>query len=155
MTALLYYSYSRNLTEDEIVKIDEQVTKNREGVCLFVRKLPSNPKRKTKRVIILFCLGFVLVFSNIELCWGIGMSLPPLQIEHKIIVSDQDANKLIKPSKVKINSDIEPKIIMPSLSKNVKNPGELSLPTYIYLMDDKFLRRPEISSIIRELRGGS
>ena len=25
----------------------------------------------------------------------------------------------------------------------VKNPGELSLPTYIYLMDDKFLLRPE------------
>ena len=33
--------------------------------------------------------------------------------------------------------------------------GELSLPTYIYLMDDKFLRHPEISSIIRELRGGA
>ena len=33
--------------------------------------------------------------------------------------------------------------------------GELSLPTYIYLMDDKFLRRPEISSIIRELRSGA
>jgi len=68
---------------------------------------------------------------------------------------DRDANRLIKPSKLKINSDIEPKIMMPSLSKNVKNPGELYLPTYIYLMDDKFLRRPEVSSIIRELRGGS
>jgi hypothetical protein len=44
------------------------------------------------------------------------MNLPPQQIEH---MSDQDADKLMKPSKVKINSDIEPKIIMPSLSKSI------------------------------------
>ena len=47
------------------------------------------------------------------------MNLPRQQIEHKIIVSYQDANKSIKPSKAKFNWDIEPKIIMPSLSKSI------------------------------------
>jgi len=32
MTALLYYSYSTNLTEDEIVEIDKKVFRNRELV---------------------------------------------------------------------------------------------------------------------------
>lgn len=85
---------------------------------------------------------------------AIGTSLPP-QPRVVSIISNQNTNRLIQPSKVKLNLEIKPKIIMPSLSKNVKNPGELSLPTYIYLMDDKFLRRAEVSSIIRELRGGS
>jgi hypothetical protein len=52
MTALLYYSYSRNLTEDEIVEIYKNVFINRELVYRFITKLSSNTKRKTKRVII-------------------------------------------------------------------------------------------------------
>ena len=61
MTALLYYSYSTNLTEDEIVEIDKKVFRNRELVYQFRTKLSSNTKRKIKRVIIVVCLGFVLV----------------------------------------------------------------------------------------------
>ena len=56
MTSLLYYSISSDLTKDEIIAIDKQVAKNREGVYLFVRKLASNSKRKAKR------LGFYIVF---------------------------------------------------------------------------------------------
>jgi hypothetical protein len=48
MTALLYYSILLNLTEDEIIEIDNQVANNRE----FVRNLPSNLKRKAKRVLL-------------------------------------------------------------------------------------------------------
>ena len=59
MTALLYYSISSDLTKDEIIAIDERVAKNREGVYLFVRKLPSNSKCKAKR------LGFYIVFISI------------------------------------------------------------------------------------------
>ena len=48
MTALLYYSISSNLTEDEIIEINKQVDNNQEAVYLFFTKLPSNSKRKVK-----------------------------------------------------------------------------------------------------------
>lgn len=65
MGSLLYYSISSSLTKDEIIAIDKRVGKNREGVYLFVRKLPSNLKRKAKRLSVhgmfLFQLGQALV----------------------------------------------------------------------------------------------
>ena len=65
MNSFLYYSISSNLTKDEIIAIDNRVVKNRERVYLFVRKLPSNSKRKAKRLfghgIFLFQLGQPLV----------------------------------------------------------------------------------------------
>ena len=45
MSSLLYYSYSSDLAKDEIIEIDKQVKKNREGVYLFVKELPLNSKR--------------------------------------------------------------------------------------------------------------
>lgn len=36
MTTLLYYYYSTNLTEDEIVEIDKKVFRNRELVYRFM-----------------------------------------------------------------------------------------------------------------------
>lgn len=77
MTALLYYSYSTNLTEDNIVEIDKKVFRNRELFYRFITNLSSNPNRKTKRVIIVVCLGFVLVFNNVQSVEAIGLSLPP------------------------------------------------------------------------------
>ena len=59
MTALLYYSISSDLTEDEILEIDKQVHKNRETVYLFFRKLPSNSKRKAKKL----CLYVMFMFA--------------------------------------------------------------------------------------------
>ena len=59
MTALLYYSYSRGLSENELVEIDRYVAKNREAAYLFVSKLPSNSKRKAKRL----CLLIVFIFA--------------------------------------------------------------------------------------------
>ena len=65
MTLMLYYPISSSLSKDEIISIDKQVAKNRERVSLFVRKLPSNSKRKAKRLfvygIFLFQLGQPLV----------------------------------------------------------------------------------------------
>ena len=51
-----------------------------------------------------------------------------------IFVSDQDTNRLMKPSKVKINLDIEPKIMMPSLSKSIgsfRTKSDLKNPVWI------------------------
>ena len=117
---------------------------------VFVKNVSLNGKRK----IFLIIAVMIIMFSDVKSAEAIGTNLPPQQ-RVVIIMPDRDTTRLIKVSKVKINSEIEPKIMMPSLSKNVKKPGELSLLRYIYLMDDKFLRRPEVSSIIRELRGGS
>jgi hypothetical protein len=36
MTALLYYSYSRGLSENELVEIDKRVSRNQESVYLFL-----------------------------------------------------------------------------------------------------------------------
>lgn len=36
MTSFLYYSMSSDLTGNEIIEIDNQTTKNRETVCLFM-----------------------------------------------------------------------------------------------------------------------
>jgi hypothetical protein len=80
MTALLYYFISSDLTKDEIIAIDERVAKNREGVYLFVRKLPSNSKRKAKR------LGFYIVFMFaisqplVPCAAAVMMPLPPVAI---------------------------------------------------------------------------
>ena len=109
----------------------------------FVKNVSLNGKRK----IFVIITGMIIIFSNVKSADAIGRSLPP-QRRVVCVISNQNTNRLIQPSKVKLDLEIKPKII-------VKNPGELSLPTYIYLMDDKFLRRPEISSIIQELRGGS
>lgn len=117
---------------------------------VFVKNVTLNGKRK----IFVIIVGMIIIFSDVKSADAIGTS-PPLQPRVVCIMSNQNTNRLIQPSKVKLDLEIKPKIIMPSLSKNVKNPVELSLPTYIYLMDDKCLRRPEISSIIRELRGGA
>ena len=76
MTALLYYFYLRNLTENKIVETDKKVFRDRGLVYQFMIKLSLNTKRKTKIVIIVVCLGFVLAFSNIESVKAIGLSLP-------------------------------------------------------------------------------
>lgn len=62
MTILLYYSYSKDLTENEI---DKKVFRKRELVYQFITKLSSNAKRKIKKVIFVVCLEFVLIFSNV------------------------------------------------------------------------------------------
>ena len=50
MTAFLYFSISSDLTKDEILKIDEEVSKNRELVSIFIKNLPCNIKHKSKRI---------------------------------------------------------------------------------------------------------
>lgn len=60
-------------------------------------------------------LVITLIFSHVQSAEAIGIYLTPQQMD----VSDQDVNQLIKSSRVKINSDIEPKILMPSLSKSI------------------------------------
>ena len=48
MTGLFYNSISSGLTENKIIEIDKRVAKNWEVFYLFIIKLPSNSKDKTK-----------------------------------------------------------------------------------------------------------
>ena len=81
MTALLYYSISSDLTEDEIIEIDSQVANNRE----FVRNLPSNSKRKTKKVFLYATFIFQLGQPLAPYAAAVMVSLPPqISIEHLV-----------------------------------------------------------------------
>ena len=75
MTALLYYFYSRSLTDDQMIEIDKAVFRNRELVYRFITKFPSNTKWKIKIAVITICLGVVLEFSNIKSVEAISSSL--------------------------------------------------------------------------------
>lgn len=59
MTALLYYSISQGLNENEVVRIDKEVCRNRKVVYIFLTKLPLNAKRKAKRI----CLYVIFMFA--------------------------------------------------------------------------------------------
>ena len=79
MTALLYYSISSDLTEDEIIEIDSQVANNRE----FVRNLPS--KRKAKRVLLYATFIFQLGQPLIPYAAAVMVPLPTqISIEHLV-----------------------------------------------------------------------
>lgn len=76
MTALLYYSYSRRLSENELVEIDRRVSKNKESVYLFLTELPSNSKRRAKRL----CLYVTFVFATsqpLSPCIAVVLPLAP------------------------------------------------------------------------------
>lgn len=81
MTALFYYSISSDLTEDKIIEIDCYVTKNRE----FVRNLPSNSKRKAKRVFLYATFIFQLGQPLVPYAAAVMIPLPPqISIEHLV-----------------------------------------------------------------------
>lgn len=81
MTALLYYSISLDLTEDEIIEIDSQVANNRE----FVRNLPSNSKRKAKRVLLYATFIFQLGQPLVPYAAAVMVPLPTqISIEHLV-----------------------------------------------------------------------
>ena len=89
MSALLYYSISSDLTEDEILEIDERVAKNRELAYLFVRKLPSNSKRKAKKVFLYGIFLFQLGQPLVPCASAVVMPLPPVAI-HRLSPVEQD-----------------------------------------------------------------
>ena len=61
----------------------------------------------------------IIIFSDIKSADAIGMS-PPLQPRVVRVMSNQNNDRLIQPSKVKLDLEIKPKIIMRSLNKNVQ-----------------------------------
>lgn len=89
MSSLLYYSISSNLTKDEIIEIDERVSKNREAVYLFVKKLPSNPKAKAERLFVHKMFIFQLGQPLVPCAAAVVMPVPSAAI-HRLSRIEQD-----------------------------------------------------------------
>ena len=68
------YSISSDLTKYEIIEIDKRVARNREAAYLFIRKLPSNSKRKAKRLVIIFMFS---ISQPLAPCAAVIMRLAP------------------------------------------------------------------------------
>jgi len=77
MSALLYYSISSDLTEDEIIEINKQVDNNREAVYLFLTQLPSNSTRKAKRLGLYIVFMFAISQPLVPCAAAVVMPLPP------------------------------------------------------------------------------
>jgi hypothetical protein len=94
MTAFLYYSVSSGLTENELVEIDRQIFKNQESVYLFLTELPSNSKRKGKKL----CLYIVFMFAisqPLAPCGAVVMPLPTTTI-NKLYHSEESEIRINK-----------------------------------------------------------
>jgi len=126
------------------------VSKNREAFCIFVKNIPSNVKGKTKKIIIIIFVGTAILLSKSESVEAIGMIIRPQQT---VVMVSPDYNRLIRPSNVSLNFQNQPKIMMKSQS--ISKPGQISLPVYIYMTDERFLSTPEVSKLIKNLRDES
>ena len=104
---------------------------------LFIKNISLNGKRK----MIVIIGVMTIIFSDVKSAEAIGTNLPSQQ-KVVSIMPDRDASRLIKSSKMKINSDIEPKIMMPSLSKSIR-----SARTHSDLQNSQWLK--EFVSVIR------
>ena len=92
MSSLLYYSLSSDLTEDEIIKIDRRVAKERETIYLFFRELPSNSKSKVKRIELYTIFIFTLSQPLIPCAAAVMLPLPPA-IERLSPIEEIKTNK--------------------------------------------------------------
>ena len=77
---------------------------------IFVKNVTLNGKRK----IFVIIVGMIIIFSDVKSADAIGTSRP-LQPRVVRIMSNQNTNRLIQPSKVKLDLLIKPKIIMPRM----------------------------------------
>ena len=81
MTAYLYYSHLKNLTEEDIIRIDQRISQ--EPIYLFVKKLPLNTKLKTKRRILVIYFGLIIIFGNVPTSEAMGLPItgsPPVSL---------------------------------------------------------------------------
>ena len=77
------------LSEDERIAIDKRVAKNREGVYLFIKKLPSNSKRKAKRLFVYGVFLLQLGQPLVPCMAALMVPLPPVAT-HRLSPFEQD-----------------------------------------------------------------
>ena len=142
MTALLYYSYSSGLSENDKLIIDRQVSINREKVCIVVKTLASDAEDKTKKVIVVIVLGGALYFSNVQASEAIGLSMLPAPVVR------------VQPS-YQYDSKIQIAKVIPRKKDLIvyKSPKEILF--LMYLNDPRISSNQEVLKLVKELRGGS
>ena len=106
MSSLLYYSISSDLTENEIIEVDRRVAKDREAVYLFFRELPSNSKRKVKRIGLYIVFIFSISQPLVPCAAAVVMPLPPIAI-HRL--------SPIEESRIRINKNYAQITTIPAL----------------------------------------
>ena len=82
---------------------------------LFVKNVTLDGKRKIFVIIVVM----TILFSDVKYAQAIGISISPQQTV--VNTPYRDTSRLIKPSQIKINLDIKPKIMMPSLSNSIRS----------------------------------
>lgn len=112
---------------------------------VFVKNVSLNVKHRSNRIIFVSIVVITLLFSDVKSAEAMGTN-PRLQQTIVNIVPDRDASRLIQPSKIKINSDIEPKIMMPSLSKSI---GSVRIRTKSDLRNSQWIKE-----FVSGIRGG-
>ena len=145
MSSLLYYSISSDLTENEIIEIDKQVDKNREGVYLFLTQVPSNSKRKLKRL----CLVVVFMFMICQpvVPCGAAVVMPLAPAINRLSLIEQDSILRNKNSYHQIAPIIESK--MDKIVLTDKQIEDLNLIRY--KLENGLIT---VDKAILELRGG-
>ena len=107
MTALLHCSISSNLTDELQFQLAEQVSKNKKAVYLFFTQLPSNSKRKAKKV----CLYMVFMFAisqPLSSCIAVGISPPPTAINRLVFI--EQSTSIANKNNPQIASIAQPKV---------------------------------------------
>nr|UZC30166.1 hypothetical protein [Entomoneis sp.] len=140
MTALLYYSISSTLTEDEIIEVDRRVAKERKAVYIFVRNFAANGKNGTQRIILIIALGSVVWFSNLDSVEAIGLLTPPTPVV-RVQPNYKDTYE------TKVAPTVSPKLDKITFIKYRE------LPVCIYMMDERFLKTSATSKLINKIRG--
>nr|YP_010282935.1 hypothetical protein MKT70_pgp100 [Nitzschia ovalis]YP_010282998.1 hypothetical protein MKT70_pgp037 [Nitzschia ovalis]ULD15699.1 hypothetical protein [Nitzschia ovalis]ULD15762.1 hypothetical protein [Nitzschia ovalis] len=158
MTALLYISYSKKLSANDKLLIDQNVSKNHKIIwsnvivvkdsAIVVKDSVLDKKDKVIRCISIGVFSVAILFGyGASSAAGIGLSPPPVTQTTQFYYHAD--SRVESPKVAKVIQENVPKILMPSLTKE-----KLSLPTCVYLIDDKFLRRSDIRLLVQELRGG-
>nr|YP_010283133.1 hypothetical protein MKU15_pgp058 [Nitzschia traheaformis]ULD15897.1 hypothetical protein [Nitzschia traheaformis] len=142
MTALLYISYSSELSEDDKLMIDRQISINREKVCIVVKTLASNAKYKTKKIIVVIILGGALYFSNVQASEAIGLSMPAAPVVR------------VQPS-YQYDSKIQIAKVIPRKKDLIIYKSPKKILFLMYLNDPRISSNQEVLKLVKELRGGS
>ena len=142
MTALLYYSISSDLAEDEIIEVDRRVAKDRKAVYIFVRNFASNGKDGTKRIILIIALVSVVWLSNLESVSAVGLPIPPALVVR------------VHPN-YQYDSNVQIAKVIPRKKDIIvyKSPKEILF--LMYLTDQRLSSNQEVLKLVKELRGGS
>jgi hypothetical protein len=142
MTALLFISYSSELSEADKLSIDNSVFENRLAVSKFVKDSSCNVKAKTKRLIIVISLTSVIWFISLESSEAIGLSIPP---PPTVIVCPNYQHEF----KVQTAKVIPRKTDLITY----KSPKEILF--WMYLTDPRLSSNQQFLESMKKLRGGS